>query len=153
MKSYVKIYGPPILKAIKALEKTAIDMPEVCIMDTFIEKTFDEFTGNTLAVPNERIPELETKRTDGEPPVPFAVGVQDNPDPTGRLRTTKQYFGDTISLKRCYNIVSKSDERVGENDFFFEWFEHPTQDQLEDLIQRIDNALSPLGCKYAIMTK
>jgi hypothetical protein len=32
MKSYIKIYGPPVVKAIKALEKVAIDMPEVCIM-------------------------------------------------------------------------------------------------------------------------
>ena len=36
MKSYIKIYGPPILKAIKTLEKAAIDFPEVCIMDTTI---------------------------------------------------------------------------------------------------------------------
>lgn len=34
MKSYIKIYGPPIVKAVKALEKVAIDMPEVCIMNT-----------------------------------------------------------------------------------------------------------------------
>jgi hypothetical protein len=34
MKSYIKIYGPPIVKAIKALEKVAVDMPEVCIMHT-----------------------------------------------------------------------------------------------------------------------
>jgi hypothetical protein len=36
MKSYIKIYGPPIVKAVKALEKVAIDMPEVCIMNTEI---------------------------------------------------------------------------------------------------------------------
>ncbi len=36
MKSYIKIYGPPILEAIKALEKLAIDTPEVCIMDPII---------------------------------------------------------------------------------------------------------------------
>ncbi len=36
MKSYIKIYGPPILKAIRELEKVAIDSPEVCIMDTVI---------------------------------------------------------------------------------------------------------------------
>jgi uncharacterized protein YegP (UPF0339 family) len=37
MKSYVKILGPPVLKAIKALEKIAIDMPEVCIMNSILE--------------------------------------------------------------------------------------------------------------------
>jgi len=34
MKSYIKIHGPPIVKAIKALEKVAVGMPEVCIMST-----------------------------------------------------------------------------------------------------------------------
>jgi len=34
MKSYIKIIGPPILDALKALENIAIDMPEVCIMHT-----------------------------------------------------------------------------------------------------------------------
>ena len=36
MKSYIKIYGPPILKAVKKLEKVGVDFPEVCIMDTVI---------------------------------------------------------------------------------------------------------------------
>ncbi len=34
MKSYIKIFGPPIVEAVKALEKVAVDMPEVCIMNT-----------------------------------------------------------------------------------------------------------------------
>jgi len=41
MRSYVKIYGPPILEAIKALETVAVDMPEVCIMDTVLEQSSD----------------------------------------------------------------------------------------------------------------
>ncbi len=36
MKSYIKIYGPPLLKAIKRLETVAVGFPEVCIMDTVI---------------------------------------------------------------------------------------------------------------------
>lgn len=36
-RSYIKIYGPPVLKAIRALEKVAIEMPEVCIMDSLIQ--------------------------------------------------------------------------------------------------------------------
>lgn len=36
MRSFIKIYGPPISEAIKALEEIAVGMPEVCIMDTFI---------------------------------------------------------------------------------------------------------------------
>jgi hypothetical protein len=37
VKSYIKLYGPPIVKGLKALEKIAIDMPKVCIMNTPIE--------------------------------------------------------------------------------------------------------------------
>jgi hypothetical protein len=43
MKSYIKIYGPPIYKAIKELEKIAVDMPEVCIMDTIIAQDLPSF--------------------------------------------------------------------------------------------------------------
>jgi len=35
-RSYIKIYGPPLLKAVEALENLSLDMPEVCIMDTII---------------------------------------------------------------------------------------------------------------------
>ena len=31
MKSYIKIYGPPIVKALRALEKIAVESPEVLI--------------------------------------------------------------------------------------------------------------------------
>ena len=34
--SYVRLYGPPIMKAIRELEKLAVDMPETCIMDTIL---------------------------------------------------------------------------------------------------------------------
>ena len=46
MKSYVKIYGPPVLKAIKELEKLSIGMPEVCIMDTVIASTGADYTSS-----------------------------------------------------------------------------------------------------------
>ena len=36
MISYIKLYGPPVYEALKALEKIAVEMPEVCIMDTII---------------------------------------------------------------------------------------------------------------------
>ncbi|MFP3951424.1 MAG: hypothetical protein ACLFVP_04710 [Candidatus Bathyarchaeia archaeon] len=39
IRSYIKIYGPPVLAAINGLEKLATDMPEVCIMDTIIYGT------------------------------------------------------------------------------------------------------------------
>jgi hypothetical protein len=46
MKSYVRIYGPPLLKALKALETIAVKMPEVCIMNTMIEVSMPQFNTN-----------------------------------------------------------------------------------------------------------
>ena len=43
MKSYIRIYGPPLLEAIRVLEKIAVNMPEVCIMDTMIEFSMPQF--------------------------------------------------------------------------------------------------------------
>lgn len=38
MKTYIKIYGPPIIEALKALERVAIEiskeLPEICFYDT-----------------------------------------------------------------------------------------------------------------------
>jgi hypothetical protein len=39
IRSYIKIYGPPTLKSIKALEKLAIDTPQVCIMDSLVAQS------------------------------------------------------------------------------------------------------------------
>lgn len=116
MRSFIKIYGPPTLKALKALEKIAIDMPEVCIMDTIISQSvpaFDDVTG------------------------------------------TMTYFGSLgeITVERCGSIISRSGGSLGEHDFFFEWFTEPNMSQVNELIEKLDEALAPLGCKYTITTK
>ena len=118
MKSYIKIYGPPILKAIKALEKIAVGMPEVCISNASIES------------------------------MPF---VSTGWDSAGEM----DYFAwvGEIPEKRCGKIISKSGEKVGEYDFYFEWFKDPDTEELNNLIEKIDNALAPLGCQYSITTK
>ncbi len=36
MRSYVKIVGPPLLKALRELEKIAVKTPQVCFMDTIV---------------------------------------------------------------------------------------------------------------------
>jgi uncharacterized protein YegP (UPF0339 family) len=41
MRTFIKIYGPPIAKAIRELEKIAANTPQVCIMDTFIQAGID----------------------------------------------------------------------------------------------------------------
>lgn len=117
MKSYIKIYGPPVLKAIKALEKIAIDMPQVCINNTIINQT-----------------------------VPAPVSGE----------AVRKYFdatSATINDERCGKIISKSAENLGEYDFFFEWFRNPTPEELNELIEKIDTVLTPLGCKYSITSK
>lgn len=118
MRSYIKIYGPPILEAIRALEKIAVEMPEVCIMDTIIVQELPMFSTET--------------------------GVA-------------TYFGTALNIEvpgeRCGKLISKSGELLGEYDFFFEWFKEPTMEELNKLIQKIDEALAPLGCKYTITTK
>jgi hypothetical protein len=120
MKSYIKISGPPLLKAIKALEKVAIGMPEVCIWDTFIAYT---------------------------PQVNSYEGVSGYFAEFGVAEMGK------VSEKRCSTIISKSGESLGEYDFFFEWFKKPTVNELNNLIEQIDEALTPLGVRYTLTTK
>jgi len=122
MKSYVKVYGPPLLKAIKALEKVAIGLPEVCIWDTVIAYS----------------PQFSSFGDEG-----YSYGDVSN------------YFAgvDEVSEKRCSTIISKSGESLGEHDFYFEWFKKPTIDELNNLIEKIDEALAPLGVKYSLTTK
>jgi hypothetical protein len=124
MISYVKLYGPPVYDAIKALEKIAIDMPKVCIMDSMMQTQTPDY--------NERL--VGTSLIQG--------GAYD-------------YFMElgNISKERCDNIISKSGEKLGDFDFFFEWFKKPNMNELNELIKKIDTALKPLGTKYSITTK
>jgi hypothetical protein len=116
MKSYIKVYGPPVLKSLRALEVLAIDTPEVCIMDTIMA---------------QELPQL------------------------GHADAVMDFFSHAgeITVERCDNIISKSGGALGEYDFYFEWFVTPTQDQINELIQKVDDALSPLGARYTITTK
>jgi hypothetical protein len=47
MKTYVKLEGKDVKKGIKALEKLAVDIPEVCITNTFIQSNPDLFNTQT----------------------------------------------------------------------------------------------------------
>ncbi|MHA2393305.1 MAG: hypothetical protein ACXAEX_15295 [Promethearchaeota archaeon] len=116
MKSYIKIHGPPVLKAIRALERMSMDFLEVSIMNSSIRRDISQNVN----------------------------------------RDVYDYFrsrGVSVPLDRGGNIISKSGESLGEYDFFFEWLVPPSVEQLEDLIDRIDTALSSLGCHYTITTK
>ena len=119
MKSYVKVYGPPLMKAIKALEKVAIGLPEVCIWN--IGMTFSPLSG--------------MMGSDYSLITDYFSSVGDVPE------------------KRCSTIISKYGESLGEYDFFFEWFKKPTMDEMNNLIEKVDEVLEPLGVKYTITTK
>ena len=126
MKSYIKLYGPPIGEAIKALRNVAIDFPEVCVMDSALEASLglSNITG---------------------------LGGQGSLDSVNMVMS---YFGgpDEISEERCDTIISKSGESLGKFDFYYEWFQKPTVSQIEDLIMKIDEALGPVGVRYTITT-
>jgi len=131
MISYIKLYGPPVYDAIKALEKMSIEMPEVCIMDTMIEATIPSSSYG----PDDRM--------GGTPLIPGgATGVY-------------EYFRDLgqITMERCGSIISGSGEGLGEHDFYFRWFKEPDMEQLKKLIRQIDETLKPLGVRYTITTK
>lgn len=133
MKSYIKLYGPPISEAIKALRNIAIDFPEVCVMDSNLEASLGL---GSIAGPG------------GIP----GAGGQGSFDSVDMVMT---YFGgpDVISEERCDTIISKSGESLGEFDFYYEWFQKPSVSQIENLIEKIDEALGPIGVRYTITTK
>ena len=116
MKSYVKILGPPLLEAIKALDKIAVEMEGISVMNPLIQ----------LA--------------------PYDTMTSDE---------TRVYFDavGTVKPSRYDSIISKSGESLGEYDYYFEWFQRPRMKDLEVLLEKIDEALKPLGCLYAITTK
>jgi len=131
MRSYIKLHGPPFVKAIEALRKVAVDMPEVCIMDLGIETYIAEDT----------MPGFEQT---GTTPSGLFTSAED-------FRTV---LGVNVPEERCDNLISDADQALGEYDFFFEWFKDPTMDQLNMLIEKIDEALEPLGrVTYTITTK
>jgi hypothetical protein len=124
MKSFIKIYGPPIAKAIKALEKIAIDMPEVCIMNINLA----DYTG--------------------------IAGYPHDSPVSGLGDIMRYFGGvGVISEERCDTIISKSGESPGEYDFYFEWFKKPSTEELNDLIEKIDKTMEKVGTKYTITTK
>ena len=123
MKSYVKIFGPPIGKTIKALEKIAVKMPEVCIMSLSIQTAI------------------------GTPQLGSHGGY------FGDSEGINSYFEADMLEERCSKIISKSGESLGEYDFYFEWFETPSMEDTLLLIGKIDAAVTKTGAQYTITTK
>jgi hypothetical protein len=133
--SYIKIIGPPFLIAIKALEEIAVSLPEVCIMDTII----------TNEIPRSLAGDLGGRAMDS--------GFANDP----RLAEfAYRYFsssGVVVNRERCQNIISSSGVSLGEYDFVFEWSKELSGSEYIDVVEKIDEKLSPLGCMYLIHNK
>jgi hypothetical protein len=128
MRSYIKIRGPSILEAVRELEKIAIDMPQVCIMDEAILRDIPPSLARDLGETFE---------------------YTDSVNGFFSRRT-----GVRVSRERCNSIISESGEALGDYDFFFEWYKEPSMEELEMLIERIDEALEPLErVTYTITTR
>lgn len=123
MLTYIKIYGPPFVEAVEELERIAIEMPEVCIMDTLIEGYLSE--SGTLGVePSQAL-----------------------------ISEYFSYVPTEISKERCSSIISRSGRALGEYNFFFEWRKQPSREELNKLLKAIDEKMSTLGCRYSVSTK
>jgi hypothetical protein len=127
MISYIKVLEPPLLKAIKELEKISFDFPQVCIMDEAIMQNIPKSLARDLG------------------------GIVEYTDQV--MGFFYRRTGVKIKIERCKNIISDANETLGEYDFFFEWVEPPNMEQIQDLIKKIDKSLMPLGCFYTITTK
>ena len=132
MKTFIKIYGPPYLKAITELEKIAIDMPEICIMDEGIAHDIPQYIARDI----------------GGETFQYDAGAIDSISGFFMKRT-----GVKVPVERCHTIISNSGESLGDFDFFFEWFEDPDMLQVKNLIEKIDKALTPVGCHYTLITR
>ena len=129
MKSYIKIFGPPHLKVLIELEKIAVDMPQVCIWDTLISRDIPSHLAKDVGG-------MTVKRARAD-----WVG------------TYYEKHSVVVPVERCQSIISSSGDILGEYDFFYEWLEGPSMEQLKLLIEKIDDALEPLGCRYTLTTQ
>ena len=135
MISSIKIFGPPILKAIRALELIAVSMPEIQTKDTIIVEGLPKTMSRDVGI-------SQTHRAGSG-----SLGLY----PGGGVRRHFTSHDQAISVERTKSIVSDAGESIGDYDFF-EWVQKPTIEQVYDLIERIDVALAPLGCWYRITT-
>lgn len=132
-KSYVKIYGPPVLKSLKALEKVALEMSKKTTM-----RYFSALVPGIAGID-------EYGRTSG---FMYTGGVD-----TLERYTTGLLTEAGLTPEEKIKLISRSGETLGEYDFFFEWGTDPSKAQVEELIGLVDDALADCGCRYTIVTK
>jgi len=51
------------------------------------------------------------------------------------------------------SMIKSGREMLGDYDFVIEWIGEPAAEQIDKLTQKIDETLTPTGCRYTITTK
>jgi hypothetical protein len=134
-RTYIKLLGPPLLKSLRALEKVSINMPEFCIMDTII---------------SNEIPEKFSSDVGGER---YRTSIPRDPIIANYALNYFKASGTVLNRERCFTILSGEPDLLGEYDFFFEWKKSFNPEEYKILIDKIDEALKPLGCLYTLTNK
>ena len=129
VKSYIKIYGPPLCTALSALRKVAAESTDV------VARFYGALTPSPSAIAYQQM--VGGRASD------YGEELQDY------LQSIDVGLSDGEKVK----LISTSGSTLGDHDFFFEWTRKPTWKQLETLITKIDTALTPLGCQYTMTTK
>jgi len=120
-KTYVRIYGPPLMKALKALEGVAVEMSKA---------TEVKFSHKC---------------------VPYPTRLQsDKRDWNNYLKNLSQTYTDCYEPQK---IISDASMTLGDSDFVFEWSDKPTMKKVQDLIEKIDDALAGVGVHYTLTTE
>jgi hypothetical protein len=142
MKTYVKIFGPPLGEALDELQRIAAEMPKV--------SHYHMLSGYEGAPPFPTSMVAAGWTPTGEPTIQYPVASL----PEDRLSQVPSGLPTGAGVqKTMHPALSRSGHTLGEYDFFFEWVEEPTWQQMRDLISQIDKAFARLGCKYTITTK
>jgi hypothetical protein len=70
-------------------------------------------------------------------------------------RMTMDYLREVeaVSVERCKTLISKSNVPTGEYDFYFEWYDEPTQEHLQKLEEEVKDALENLDIEYDLVNK
>jgi len=125
-RSYIKVYGPPILKAIRALEKVAVEFSKTTTI-----RHYDILTPG--------------------PPYPGVAGIITRDVYSAPIQDLLPEI--QIPVEEKVKLISRSSDTLGDHDFFFEWGKEPTKQEVLELIAKIDEALADCGCRYTIVTK
>lgn len=139
VKSYIKLYGPPVTEGIRALEKIAIETTSKIPMSYY-----------HACLPNAIIDTWQ--------------GPTDREELTGKYGETMlnyykiyndecEYLFNELEKEKQNKLISKSGHMLGDYDFFFEWQTKPREEDIFNLIKKIDDAMKTINLRYSIVTK